>query len=167
MDPVAEGEKKKKKRKKEKDLADGEDRSGEPKKKSKRRKTDLPDPNDDESLSDQARKALVYAYAQFSDPSSWKFNKARQNWLIRNIWSEQAIPETHVPLTIRYLTNVQGGVREKLTKACEAALDPPKPAQPSEPAAPPVETSPSAAPPPDVKQLRARAVMDALSSDSA
>ena len=35
--------------------------------------------------------ALHYAFCQFDDPASWKFNKAKQNWLIRNIWSQQAV----------------------------------------------------------------------------
>ena len=29
-------------------------------------------------------------------PKKWKFNKARQNWIVRNIWSPEAV---------RYLTN--------------------------------------------------------------
>ena len=35
--------------------------------------------------------ALSYAYLQLEEPSSWKFNKARQNWLLRNVWSEEAV----------------------------------------------------------------------------
>lgn len=82
------------------------------KKKRKRGKTGFPNPEEDESLSEQARKgkrpisavhfifdltqnlgdpALHYAFCQFDDPTSWKFNKAKQNWLIRNIWSQQAV----------------------------------------------------------------------------
>ena len=62
-------------------------------------------------------------------PSRWKFNKARQNWLIRNVWSSEAVslfsldvwfddkmlyqvPEIYFPLVLRYLANVQGGCRE-------------------------------------------------------
>ncbi len=35
--------------------------------------------------------ALDYAFTQFEEPDSWKFNKARQNWIIRNVWSEEAV----------------------------------------------------------------------------
>ncbi|KIM67881.1 hypothetical protein SCLCIDRAFT_20862 [Scleroderma citrinum Foug A] len=48
------------------------------------------DPSSDASLTEQNCKALSYAYQRFHAPSLWKFNKAKQNWLIRNIWSEQA-----------------------------------------------------------------------------
>ncbi|KAA1466114.1 hypothetical protein DENSPDRAFT_12536 [Dentipellis sp. KUC8613] len=102
--------------------------SGKEKKKSKKKRaekeklTDLPDPESDEALSGQARKALLYAYAQFNDPPNWKFNKARQNWLIRNVWSDQAIPSTYLPLVTRYLADVQGGVRENLVKMCQTQL---------------------------------------------
>lgn len=93
------------------------------KKKEKRaQEIDLSNPADDSSLSEQASKALTYAYLQFSQPTAWKFNKARQNWLIRNFWSDQAIPESHVPLVLRYLTDVKGRVREALIKSCQDTL---------------------------------------------
>ena len=81
------------------------------KKRRKESKSGLPDPEKDEELSEQAKKgtlfpcrlghgyqlnarnslALSYAYLQAEEPSSWKFNKARQNWLLRNIWSEESV----------------------------------------------------------------------------
>ncbi|THH17616.1 hypothetical protein EW146_g3232 [Bondarzewia mesenterica] len=91
----------------------------------KRRKsglTGLPDPEEDESLSEQAQKALTYAFIQFAHPSKWKFNKARQNWLLRNMWSEEMVPDVYMTLITRYLTNVQGGVRENLIKTCQNHL---------------------------------------------
>jgi len=79
-------------------------------------------PLTDDSLSNQARKALVYAHTQIHHPSCWKFNKARQNWLIRNIWSLECVPEKYLPLTMRYLKNVQGGSRETLIRACNVVI---------------------------------------------
>lgn len=38
--------------------------------------------------------ALDYAFTQFEEPDNWKFNKARQNWIIRNVWSEEAVCAT-------------------------------------------------------------------------
>lgn len=35
--------------------------------------------------------ALEYAFLQMNRPSKWKFNKARQNWLIRNVWNPEAV----------------------------------------------------------------------------
>lgn len=117
-----------------------------PKKKRKRGKTGFPDPEEADSLSEQARKALSYAYLQAEEPSSWKFNKARQNWLLRNIWSEEAIPDVHVPLTKQYLSGVQGGVRETLIKTCREVLaakpvEEPKPQAIVEPTPAPAESA--------------------------
>ncbi|KAG7097174.1 hypothetical protein E1B28_004549 [Marasmius oreades] len=97
-----------KKRRRELEMAD--DVFGRPKKKSK--KLDFLDPREDLTLSEQAQKALSYAYTQFQHPKKWKFHKARQNWLIRNFWSDNTIPDVHVPLVLRYFANIQGGARE-------------------------------------------------------
>lgn len=73
--------------------------------------------------------ALSYAFAQFRDPGHWKFNKAKQNWLVRNFWSAIAvchllfmlhpilngclqIPEKYEELITKYLSAVQGNARE-------------------------------------------------------
>ncbi|KAH7887990.1 hypothetical protein F5I97DRAFT_934960 [Phlebopus sp. FC_14] len=123
----ASGMKKTKKRKR----LSGEavDGSGRPRlKEKKHRDNDLivfADPSEDESLADQNRRALSYAYERFQNPSSWKFNKARQNWLIRNIWSEQAIPEKYLPLLQRYLIDVKGGIRQRLVDLCNLKVSQP------------------------------------------
>ncbi|KAJ7781510.1 hypothetical protein B0H16DRAFT_1498640 [Mycena metata] len=140
-----------------------------PKKKPRKNKTGFPDPQDDSSLSEQASKALCYAFTQFRKPSKWKFSKARQNWLIRNIWSD-AIPDTYLPLTIQYLSNVKGGVRETLIKECQSllAVPPPAPENPSGEVAPTTQpASTQAATDSEVAQIkhaRARALLDALES---
>ena len=46
-----------------------------------------PDPNTDLRLSDQAKQAIQYAQIYAKDKSQWKFNKAKQNWLLRNALS--------------------------------------------------------------------------------
>ncbi|KAG9317273.1 hypothetical protein JVU11DRAFT_1468 [Chiua virens] len=77
-----------------------------------------PAPAADESLSEPSRKALSYTYERWRGIEAWKFNKARQNWLLRNIWSEQAIPESYVGLVIDYLAGIKGGAREQLVEEC-------------------------------------------------
>ncbi|KAF9452212.1 hypothetical protein P691DRAFT_661563 [Macrolepiota fuliginosa MF-IS2] len=121
--------KKKEKRQKSAFATAQQPQSGEtmekPRKKKRKNKTSFPDPegDDDTGLSDQARKALGYAFSQFHDPTQWKFNKARQNWLVRNFWSTNSIPEKYEDLVIQYLSAVQGNTRENLIKACRAAMD--------------------------------------------
>ncbi|CDO73997.1 hypothetical protein BN946_scf185043.g46 [Trametes cinnabarina] len=129
--PANEGKDKKKDKKKRKKGAEEEDKAAEGaeasskrEKKRKRRTTSgFPDPTSDEALTEQVQKALHYAFTQFEEPGSWKFNKARQNWIIRHVWSEEAIPETYFPLVSRYLEGVQGGAREALIKSCREALN--------------------------------------------
>lgn len=95
-----------------------------PKKKRKsKKKLDFPNPSGDATLSEQATKALSYAYAQICNPPSWKFNKAKQNWLSRNYWSDMAIPDPHLPLAIKYLSGAQGAARENLLAACQKVTD--------------------------------------------
>ncbi|KZP12079.1 hypothetical protein FIBSPDRAFT_799246 [Athelia psychrophila] len=158
-------EKKKKKHKKDKETTEQEEQEiPKPKSKKQKRKrvdTGLPNPEDDASLADQARKALVYAFTQFADPDNWKFNKARQNWLIRNIWSDQAIPELYMPLVTRYLRNVQGGVREKLVATCQSSLLV-APNAGAELPATVVETTGTSD---TLKSLRARTILEVFDSD--
>ncbi|KAG0705404.1 hypothetical protein DFH29DRAFT_799930, partial [Suillus ampliporus] len=84
----------------------------------------FPDPSADESLSDQSRKALSYAYARFQDPPNWKFNKARQIWLIKKLWSEEMIPEKYFALVTNYLADVKGRIRDSLVQMCNAIAAP-------------------------------------------
>ncbi|KAG6911730.1 hypothetical protein DXG01_007980 [Tephrocybe rancida] len=149
-------------------------------KKKRKNKTGFSDPSEDASLSEQSQKCLSYAFLQFHRPSKWKFNKARQNWLIRNIWSKEMVPEDHLPLLFGYLAKVQGGVRENLLQSCRTALEKPKIEAPSSDSTVPGEDAPtdptpapSAPPAPTpteanhTKATRAQALIDLLaSSDS-
>lgn len=119
----AASKKKKKKRKAEEQSEEAPD--GKPfKKKKGHRPSDLPstDPSVDESLSEQSRRALSYAYARFEDPPNWKFNKARQIWLIKRLWSEEMIPEKYFALVTKYLADVKGGIRDNLVQMCNSVV---------------------------------------------
>ena len=74
--------------------------------------------------------ALTYIYSQSTSPDTWKFNKARQNWIIRNVWTSKVwdedirelhlltyfspfqVLEKYVPMVVDYLSKVQGQVKE-------------------------------------------------------
>ncbi|KAG6832911.1 hypothetical protein H0H92_004795 [Tricholoma furcatifolium] len=148
--------------------------------KKRKNKTGFPDPHDDASLSEQSQKwltlcidkGLAYAFLQFHRPSKWKFNKARQNWLIRNIWSNEMVPEVHLPLVYAYLLKVQGGVRENLIQSCRSALE--KKLQPEIPSSDdtekPKDASAEPAPAPtdaateNTQTIRAQTLLDLLDS---
>ncbi|KAL1693874.1 hypothetical protein GGG16DRAFT_48486 [Schizophyllum commune] len=85
-------------------------------------KKKYPHPAKDESLSEQAVKALSYAYTYHKHREVWKFSKAHQNWLIRHCWSTTEIPDDYIPLLKKYLKNLQGGARERLLETCQSIL---------------------------------------------
>ncbi|KAL1761408.1 hypothetical protein FB107DRAFT_269022 [Schizophyllum commune] len=109
---------------------DGEDIGDKPKKK-------YPHPAKDESLSEQAVKALSYAYTYHKHRDVWKFSKAHQNWLIRHCWSTTEIPDEYIPLLKKYLKNLQGGARERLLETCQSILQAAEAPEESEHAATP------------------------------
>ncbi|KIY49592.1 hypothetical protein FISHEDRAFT_72904 [Fistulina hepatica ATCC 64428] len=125
-----------------------------------------PNPKKDASLTEQSRKALDYVYAFHKHHEKWKFNKARQNWLIRNCWSLDEIPDPYSRLLIKYLRSVQGGLREKLMQTCRKHLaveSPPVKPTDCTPETPPQSRKEVRAPASDSKiQERAQALLDAL-----
>ncbi|KAF9008737.1 hypothetical protein BDQ17DRAFT_1348836 [Cyathus striatus] len=171
-DSVAPPARKEEKRKKRKRVAEAEKETKEKeepvaKKRKHRNKTGLPDPEEDESLTEQSQKALSYAFLQFYRPKKWKFNKARQNWIIRNLWSVEAVPDVYQPLILKYMSHVQGGVRENLIKTCRSILDEQKPVPvPDTNIAPAVGgvlvESDTSAPLTDVKVSRAKVLLATL-----
>ncbi|KDN50122.1 hypothetical protein RSAG8_01458, partial [Rhizoctonia solani AG-8 WAC10335] len=123
-----------------------EKRPKKPKDKSKGRKEEIPNPKDkikiadvqiphtnpltDETLPDFAQRGLAYAYqyaqhislaseSEQADKHAWKFNKARQNWILRNITDPMVIPDSHLPISLIYIASIQGGARDELRKTCK------------------------------------------------
>ncbi|CAE6521297.1 unnamed protein product [Rhizoctonia solani] len=123
-----------------------EKRPKKPKDKSKGRREEAPNPKNtiqivdvpvpytnpltDETLPDFAQRGLAYAYqyAQHVSLTSkseraakrpWKFNKARQNWILRNITDPTVIPDPYLTISLIYVTNIQGGARDELKKTCK------------------------------------------------
>ncbi|KAF9534899.1 hypothetical protein CPB83DRAFT_888849 [Crepidotus variabilis] len=90
----------------------------EPPRKKRKNRTEFSDPREDASLSGQTRNALEYAFTQLNKPKKWKFSKARQNWIIRNV------PDSYFPLALSYLAKVQGGSRNKLKEIAQGHLKP-------------------------------------------
>lgn len=55
--------------------------------------------------------ALSYAYERYRGSEVWKFNKARQNWLLRNVWSEHTV-SLNVLVTIQRHVWSRAGTRK-------------------------------------------------------
>ncbi|WWC70947.1 uncharacterized protein I206_104899 [Kwoniella pini CBS 10737] len=99
----------------------------------------------DEELSDQSKKNIYYAqlYSNRSTNDNnnnnisnenekenekeiinWKFNKAKQNWLIRNIFSNEEIPIKYLDIVLSYLKTVQGLSRNNLIESAKKIITP-------------------------------------------
>ncbi|KAG9105427.1 hypothetical protein FRC07_009292, partial [Ceratobasidium sp. 392] len=72
--------------------------------------------------------AYAYQYAQhISLPSDaaraaqqpWKFNKGRQNWILRNVTDPAVIPSSYLALAMIYIDSIKGGARDALKKTCK------------------------------------------------
>ncbi|CAE6407581.1 hypothetical protein ACGC1H_001652 [Rhizoctonia solani] len=123
-----------------------EKRPKKPKDKSKGRKDEAPNPKDkiqiadvsipytnpltDETLPDFAQRGLAYAYqyaqhisltseSERAEKHAWKFNKARQNWILRNITDPTIIPDSYLSISLVYVASIQGGARDELKKTCK------------------------------------------------
>ncbi|CAE6457369.1 unnamed protein product [Rhizoctonia solani] len=88
-------------------------------------------PLTDKTLSDLTQRGLAYAYqytqhvsltsdSERAAKQAWKFNKARQNWLLRNITDPTVIPDSYLPISLIYINSIQGGARNELRKTCKA-----------------------------------------------
>lgn len=104
-DPMADAKKtQKRKREDTESESQSKDAIQQPVAKKRKNRTNFADPRGDSTLGSQSRKgscysvkhlpkptkchsALEYAFMQMNKPSKWKFNKARQNWIIRNLWA--------------------------------------------------------------------------------
>ncbi|QRV76484.1 hypothetical protein RhiJN_04499 [Ceratobasidium sp. AG-Ba] len=87
-------------------------------------------PLTDTSLPELSRRGLAYAYQyaqHISLPSDaarraqqpWKFNKGRQNWIIRNVTEPSVIPDGYLALAMVYIESIMGGARDALRKTCK------------------------------------------------
>ncbi|VDB83276.1 unnamed protein product [Peniophora sp. CBMAI 1063] len=121
VEPVTPAKKEKKRKRKDAEDAMDVDTPAKPAKKSKA--SAIVNPSSDESLSSSAKEALLYAHAHHRDPAAFKFNKAKQSWLVRNMWKLDEIPENYTPLLAHYLGTVQGQMRKTLTNICKDKLD--------------------------------------------
>lgn len=66
----------------------------------------------DPTLSDAAKKGIAYAQAfKAKETSGWKFQKAKQGWLLRNVFSSAEVTDAYVDVVVAYLVTVVGGAR--------------------------------------------------------
>nr|XP_019004039.1 uncharacterized protein I203_03197 [Kwoniella mangroviensis CBS 8507]OCF67500.1 hypothetical protein I203_03197 [Kwoniella mangroviensis CBS 8507] len=119
-------------------------------KKDKKKKTKLEkaleaEATAEKNSSDHAKIDIYYAhlYSISRQPGvegelegvNWKFSKAKQNWLIRNIFSADEIPDKYVELVLNYLKTIQGLSKTNVIESANKIINPP--------AAPPADANPA------------------------
>lgn len=63
-----------------------------------------------------------YLEQYYTDRASWKFNKSKQNDLLKNIWNIYRVPSSCNEALAAYLDGLQGaGARQRLREAAQAA----------------------------------------------
>ncbi|KAG9101181.1 hypothetical protein FS749_009643 [Ceratobasidium sp. UAMH 11750] len=101
-------------------------------------------PLTDASLPELSQRGLAYAYQyaqHISLPSDsaraaqqpWKFNKGRQNWIIRNVTDPAVVPDQYLALAMVYIDSIKGGARDVLKKTCKTTTKETKAAAVSQP----------------------------------
>ncbi len=67
---------------------------------------------------------LAYLMQYFTDRNHWKFNKAKQNYVVDNALNIFRIPEDHSDALLAYISGLKGaGVIARLRERCEASLN--------------------------------------------
>ncbi|CAD0090718.1 unnamed protein product [Aureobasidium mustum] len=84
----------------------------------KKVKVRTPKDNTNKPVPDYVR----YLEQYHDDRSSWKFNKSKQNDLLKNIWNTYRVPPTCNEALVEYLDGLQGAAaRQRLRQAAQSA----------------------------------------------
>ncbi|KAJ2851018.1 hypothetical protein IWW36_001445 [Coemansia brasiliensis] len=75
------------------------------------------------SLSTQ-QQAHEYLQSWTSQPNTWKFNKARQLWIIRHLYVESQIPTNIFHIAVNYLNQSSDSLRQTLVGDAQIVINP-------------------------------------------
>jgi hypothetical protein len=70
--------------------------------------------------------ALNYLVVWKQSKDTWKFQKSKQIWLLKNMYSVDAIPSKHFKIMKKYVKSLQGQVRERILEEALAVVETPK-----------------------------------------
>lgn len=65
---------------------------------------------------------LVYLRTYSQEKDAWKFSKSKQNWILRHIYNQAAIPETYKEYLVDYLLGIQGGAKDRIVEDAKAVI---------------------------------------------
>jgi len=66
--------------------------------------------------------ARLFRKKQKHPEVDWKFNKARQNWLVRHVWDSSSVPDKDFKAVKKYLKTMRGASREEFVQQCQTTL---------------------------------------------
>ncbi|CCG81281.1 Putative uncharacterized protein [Taphrina deformans PYCC 5710] len=93
-------------------------------KQKKKAKTKTKRSKKDEADSKAAQTAaLEYLSLYCAARSEWKFSKPKQNYLLKNTYSDEMIPDDRFTNLLTYLHGLQGGARERCLETAEGLID--------------------------------------------
>ncbi|KAJ2449476.1 hypothetical protein EV183_004866 [Coemansia sp. RSA 2336] len=70
------------------------------------------------------QQAHEYLQTWKSQPNAWKFNKARQLWIIRHLYVESQIPTDIFHIAVNYLNQSSDSLRQTLVNDAHAVINP-------------------------------------------
>ncbi|XP_055349554.1 uncharacterized protein C7orf50 homolog [Paramacrobiotus metropolitanus] len=92
-------------------------------KKTKEEKLKAKQAIDSSAVPAEAHVALQYLRSWKNDRSSWKFQKVRQIWLLRNWKNSELLPDDDFTIFLEYIAPLQGGNRNKTAEEAKAVVD--------------------------------------------
>ncbi|XP_051638535.1 uncharacterized protein C7orf50 homolog isoform X2 [Manacus candei] len=69
-----------------------------------------------------SERALAYLTSWSENPGEWKFQKARQTWLLLHMYDKEKVPDKYFTILLDYLQGLQGGARDKTVEKAEAFM---------------------------------------------
>ncbi|KAJ6655964.1 hypothetical protein lerEdw1_004549 [Lerista edwardsae] len=66
--------------------------------------------------------ALEYLTRWSENPKEWKFQKARQTWLLLHMYDQDKVPDEYFSVLLRYLEGLQGSARTVTVQKAEAFM---------------------------------------------
>ncbi|XP_066497002.1 uncharacterized protein C7orf50 homolog [Tiliqua scincoides] len=63
--------------------------------------------------------ALEYLTSWSKNPKEWKFQKARQTWLLLHMYDKVKVPDKYFSILLRYLEGLQGSARHMTVQKAE------------------------------------------------
>ncbi|XP_056018477.1 uncharacterized protein LOC125670802 isoform X3 [Ostrea edulis] len=100
-----------------------EEKKSHKKKKEKKKKSNSVQDTPEPELVKADKQASEYLHQWASNKESWKFQKVRQVWLLKNMYSEDKVTNDDFTILLRYLDGMKGRSREVTAEQAEKIIE--------------------------------------------